>query len=108
MAEDRPGHVHRGPAGSDRRVQRPRGRVMKPANWPRHMREKLLASGHVGYFWAPPTRAIKAGFTITSEPLGTDYGAACDRAKLLNRHLDDWRDGRGAEKSLDMRPGVGT
>jgi len=81
---------------------------VKPASWPKHMREKPRASGEIGYFWAPPTRVVKAGFTISSEALGTDYGAACNRAELLNRHLDDWRDGIGAEKSLDVRPGVGT
>ena len=72
------------------------------------MREKPLASGKVAYFWAPPTRAVKAGFTISSEALGADYGAARERAELLNRHLDGWRDGLGVEKSLDVRPGVGT
>ena len=81
---------------------------MKPVGWPRHMREKQLASGKTAYFWAPPTRATKAGFTISSEALGIDYGAARDRALLLNQHLDAWRDGRGAEKSLDSGPGVGT
>jgi len=81
---------------------------MKPVGWPRHMREKQLASGKTAYFWAPPTRATKAGFTISSEALGTDYGTARDRAILLNRHLDAWRNGRGAPKSLDASPGVGT
>jgi hypothetical protein len=72
------------------------------------MREKPLADGQVGYFWAPPTRAIRAGFTISSEALGRDYSAACDRATLLNKHLDAWRTGSGVEKSLDARGGVGT
>jgi hypothetical protein len=49
------------------------GRVMKPAGWPQHMREKPLASGTISYFWAPPTRDVTAGFTIRSEALGPDY-----------------------------------
>jgi len=81
---------------------------MKPVGWPRHMREKRLASGKTAYFWAPPTRASRAGFTISSEALGTDYAAARDRAILLNQHLDAWRAGQGAEKTLDTNAGVGS
>ena len=81
---------------------------MKPIGWPRHMREKRLASGMTAYFWAPPTRATKAGFTISSEALGADYGAARERAMLLNQHLDAWREGQGAEKTLDASSGVGS
>jgi hypothetical protein len=72
------------------------------------MREKPLADGQIAYFWAPPTRAIREGFTISSEALGKDYAAACDRAVLLNKHLDAWRTGRGVEKTLEARGGVGT
>src|SRR5262249_55929886 len=32
----------------------------------------------------------------------------CERASQLNCHLDAWRSGRGAEKSIDNHPGVGT
>lgn len=72
------------------------------------MREKILSGGRSGYFWAPHERDVKRGFTIISEALGDDYAAARERAADLNRHLDDWRAGRGAEKSLDHHPGVGT
>ena len=58
------------------------------------MREKRLAKGDAAYFWAPPTRDLRAGFTIGSEALGTDYAVACERAHLLNKHLQDWRGGR--------------
>ena len=82
---------------------------MKPAGWPQHMREKPLASGAIGYFWAPPTRDVTAGFSIRSEALGPDYAAACERAALLNKHLTDWRSGRqGSIKSSDMPPDVGS
>jgi len=83
-------------------------RVAKPAGWPRYMREKILADGKPAYFWAPHERDIKRGFTITSEALGQEYGAARERAAELNRHLDAWRAGRGEERSLDLHPGVGT
>jgi hypothetical protein len=72
------------------------------------MREKILADGKPAYFWAPHERDIKRGFTITSEALGQEYGAARERAAELNCHLDAWRAGRGEERSLDLHPGVGT
>jgi hypothetical protein len=72
------------------------------------MREKTLAGGKVGYFWALHERWIKRGFTIASEALGQDYGAARERAEMLNRLFNDWRVGRGEGKSLDRHPGVGT
>ena len=77
-------------------------------SWPRYMIEKHLPSGKTGYYWNPPCRDFKAGFTLHREALGSDYGAAIVRAAELNRHLDDWRGGRGAAKSLDLQPGFGT
>ena len=50
-------------------------------------------NGEVGYYWMPHSRYVKAGFSIGSEPLGRDYGAAIVRAVFLNRHLDAWRTG---------------
>jgi len=55
---------------------------------------------------APADR--NAGFKLCAESLGTNFSAAKARAEELNRHLDDWRTGRGAEKSLDAQPGFGT
>jgi hypothetical protein len=72
------------------------------------MLPKPLASGVVGYYWNPAKRDISAGFLLHPEALGTDLGAAITRAHELNRHLDDWRAGRGAEKSLDLQPRAGT
>jgi hypothetical protein len=72
------------------------------------MIEKQQPSGRVSYYWNPPSRDFKAGFTLRRESLGFDYGAATARAHELNRHLDDWRRGRGAEQSLDLQPFFGT
>ncbi|MBX9590633.1 MAG: hypothetical protein K2X43_15100 [Hyphomonadaceae bacterium] len=58
------------------------------------MTERQLADGEVAYYWHPNRRDVGAGFTIPCETLGTSYGAAVDRANLLNRMLDDWRTGR--------------
>lgn len=81
---------------------------MKPAGWPRYMREKLLRNGQPAYFWEPPQLYRKAGFTFTGEALGTDYATAVARARELNMHLDAWRKGRGATKDLDLQPGFGS
>lgn len=63
----------------------------KPAGWPDLMIGKRLASGAVAYYWAPPTRAKRAGCPIEAEALGTDYGSAkrrCD--EVLNVHYKVW------------------
>lgn len=62
----------------------------------------------VGYYWEAPQLYRKAGFTLTSEALGTDYPTAVARARELNQHLDAWRDGRGATKDLDLQRGFGS
>jgi hypothetical protein len=46
----------------------------------------------------------KAGFA----QLGQHVGRAIERAAQLNEHLDAWRDGRGAVKSLDVGRRFGT
>lgn len=40
--------------------------------------------------------------------MGLDFGNAISKADLLNRHLDAWREGRGAPKDLDRRPSFGS
>jgi hypothetical protein len=63
----------------------------KPAGWPDLMTEKRLSTGVIAYYWAPPTRAKKAGYTVTSEALGTDYGTAKKRCDdILNPHYKAW------------------
>jgi len=81
---------------------------MKPANWPRYMIEKRLRSGAVAYYWNPPVRDLKAGFTLDREPLGQDFSAACERADVLNEHLLSWRTGSNSNRTLDLQPGYGT
>ncbi len=77
-------------------------------SWPRYMIEKQLPSGRMGYYWNPPSRDFKSGFVLHREALGSDYGAAIARVAELNRHLDDWRSGKGSTKLLDLQPGFGT
>jgi hypothetical protein len=54
---------------------------MKPANWPRYMLAKRL--NRTAYYWSPHKRDLKAGCTLKREALGFDYGAAIERAALL-------------------------
>jgi integrase len=72
------------------------------------MIEKRLKDGRTAYYWSPPGRDLTAGFTLHREALGPDYGAAIDRAAQLNEHLDAWREGRGAVKSLEAGRLFGT
>lgn len=72
------------------------------------MTEKRLKDGRTAYYWGAQRRDIAAGFTLHAEALGHDYGPAKARADELNRHLDDWRRGRGTERTLDSQPGFGT
>jgi hypothetical protein len=73
----------------------------KPLGWPELMVEKRLSSGVIAYYWAPPSRAKKAGYSITSEALGADFGAAKKRCdEVLNPHYQAWlRRGEGAAPS---------
>ena len=89
-----------------RRHRRPR--MNRPPGYPRYMREKTLKDGTVAYYWEAPTIYRKAGFTIESAALGSDYGSAIARAAELNLHLKSWREGRGGARELDLRPGFGT
>jgi integrase len=78
------------------------GRAMKrPLNWPRYMKARRLADGLIGYYWVPHERDVAAGFTLAGEPLGKSYGDAIERARVLNAHLDSWREGQSDQKRLD-------
>ena len=81
---------------------------MKPAGWPRYMLAKRLSSGHVAYYWNARNRDIACGFTLHREALGIDYALAKVRADQLNSHLDAWRQGKDAERSLEASPHFGT
>jgi hypothetical protein len=63
----------------------------KPTGWPDLMTAKRLSTGAIGYYWAPPTRARRAGCPVLPEALGTDYGAAKQRCDdVLNLHYRSW------------------
>jgi len=81
---------------------------MKPTGWPKYMIEKRLKSGATAYYWNPPARDLANGFPLHREALGPDYGAAIERAKLLNEHLNAWRSGRGVVPNEQARRGYGT
>ncbi len=82
--------------------------MKKPANWPRYMLAKRLRDGSIAYYWSPHKRDYQAGCAMRREALGLDYAAALERAGLLNKHLDSWRQGREAPKELDHRPDFGS
>lgn len=83
-------------------------RIVKPLGWARYMIAKRLKSGQVAYYWSPRNIDIKRGFVLHREALGTDYSEALARAEHLNAHLDSWRAGQGADRSLDLSPRFGT
>jgi hypothetical protein len=61
---------------------------------PRYVERKPLKSGGWGYFFHVPSWAKKAGCTVQSRPLGTDYNAAVSRAEtILLPAFDAWRTG---------------
>lgn len=81
---------------------------MKPAGWPRYMREKRLASGQVAY-WEPPTVFRRRGFVGRAEALGSDFQGAVQRSRLLNNFLDAWRkEGADAKHPSISHRGYGT
>ena len=82
--------------------------MKKPANWPRYMLAKRLRDHRIAYYWSPNKRDLESGCTMRREALGTDYAAAIDRAALLNKHVDSWRQGRDAPKDLDHAPDFGS
>jgi hypothetical protein len=79
-----------------------------PANWPRYMLAKRLKDDRIAYYWSPHKRDFKSGCTMRREALGKDYATAIDRAELLNKHLDSWRQGRTDLRCLDHGVRFGT
>src|SRR5262245_47072498 len=108
MAEGRSGSGDRAPHGAGTPRQGRRRRVMKPAGWPRYMREKPLKGGGVAYFWEPPKLFRSQGFPGHAEALGRDYATAKARAELLTAHLDAWRTGRNSVLVEEERKAFGT
>lgn len=61
---------------------------------PRYVERKPLKGSGCGYFFHAPSWASKAGCTVQSGPLGTDYDAAVLRAEtILLPAFDAWRTG---------------
>jgi len=80
----------------------------KPLGWPDYMEEKT-SKGVVRYYWNAPSWARKRSCPITSEPLGTDYGAAkarCDN--FLNPTFDSWRTSGATDENIQQRAVVGS
>jgi hypothetical protein len=80
----------------------------KPLGWPRYMEEKT-SKGVVSYYWNAPSWARKRECPITSEALGTDYGAAkarCDN--FLNKTFDSWRTSGATDEDVTPRAVVGS
>ena len=77
--------------------------MKREADWPRYMVARRLAGGRTGYYWVPHRRDLAAGFTFGNEKLGDDYAAACQKAAMLNEHLDAWRDGKAMPEGVTHR-----
>jgi len=76
---------------------------------PRYVRRKPLKSGGWGYFFDLPTWAREAECPIKSEPLGTDYAKAIERAEtLLLPTFDAWRSGDESSKETTTIAAPGT
>jgi len=76
---------------------------------PRYTERKPLKAGGWGYFFHVPSWARKAGCTVHSERLGTDYDAAVERAeRMLLPAFDEWRSGGSTTDSPSAVATVGT
>ena len=76
---------------------------------PRHVRPKRLKSGATAFYYDIPTRYRKMKCPVPNEPLGTDYAAACEKAKTLNGLFDEWDQQRkGLPISTPNAPKIGT
>jgi integrase len=64
---------------------------------PRFVRTKKLVRGGIAYYFNVPSYFKKLGCDIPSEPLGTDYALACQRAVSLNGRFDEWRSSKKGE-----------
>jgi hypothetical protein len=76
---------------------------------PRYVERKPLRSGGWAYFFHVPSWARKAGCTVQSGPLGTDYEAAVSRAEgVFLPAFDAWRIGGNAPASSPAIAASGT
>jgi hypothetical protein len=76
---------------------------------PRYVERKPLKGSGWGYFFHAPSWAPKAGCTVQSGPLGTDYDAAVLRAEtILLPAFDAWRIGDDVVPSSPAIAAFGT
>jgi hypothetical protein len=76
---------------------------------PRYVRRKPLRSGVWSYFFDLPTWAREAECPVQSEPLGTDYAKAVERAEtMLLPAFDSWRDGGKSSEEMPTIAAPGT
>ena len=67
-----------------------------------------IEGGIAAFYWVPHERDRQAGFTLEGEALGSNFEAAAARARLLNAHLDAWREGRSVPTDVALAHRVGT
>ena len=76
---------------------------------PRHVIQKRLAKGRIGFFYNVPTKYRALNCPLRNEPLGTDYAEVEKRAQTLNSIFDEWtRQRKGLPISVSNMPKWGT
>lgn len=78
------------------------------ADWPRYLIARPLKDGSSSFYWQPAGRDRHKGCPVIAEPLGTNFEAAADRARLLNTQLDAWREGKAVPAALKGLERFGT
>ena len=83
---------------------------MTKRRFPRYMRPRQLSGGLIGWWFQPPTWAIKAGCPLKVEPLGTDFELARNKSHgVLLPQFDAWRQSRkGTDVAIPNGPRLGT
>src|SRR6476620_6349717 len=71
-----------------------RGRGLVAVELPRYVVPKKLSNGRTAFYFRIHKKYLDIGCPVTSEPLGTDYSAMCQRAEILNSLFDEWDDHR--------------
>jgi hypothetical protein len=76
---------------------------------PRHVIPKPLASGLTGFYYNLPSKYRTMKCPVPSEPLGTDFAKATERATTLNGLFDEWVEScKGLPASGPSVPRTGT
>ena len=83
-------------------------RPVIPAEKPRYVEAKTLASARTAFYWNPPSWARRNGCPIISEALGTSTVKAFARADVLNAWFDAWNKERNGECATTKTVAPGT